>query len=61
MTGTFGDDADFGGGTVTHIGNPLFGDYNLFVALYDDIGAHLFSRDTVSRSTTAAARSAGAV
>jgi hypothetical protein len=43
VTGTFYDDMDFGGGTVTFDGDPLNFDRNIFAALYDGSGAHLFS------------------
>ncbi len=43
VTGTFGDDVDFGGGDLIHNGVPANGDYNMFVAQYDGAGGHLFS------------------
>lgn len=53
ITGSFIGDTDFGGGTVTHVGDPLFGDNNMFVAQYDGSGAHLFSQGYGQRVYTA--------
>ena len=44
VAGTFGEATDFGGGTIPLNGSPANGNRNLYVALYDPAGAHVFSQ-----------------
>ena len=43
MCGDMADDMDLGGGTVSFVGDPLNFDRNIYLALYEGSGAHLFS------------------